>query len=91
MLPPSQARRLAEMMGNAEQHQQQRHHRVAVAEQAEQVAGDSGLRNEDGLAGTRRAGDAFLGAATKEVFGALAAAGTSVEARVNSRKHFRER
>ncbi len=52
---------------------------------------DGGLRNEDGVAGTKRVGDAFLGAATKEVFGALAAAGTSVEARVNSRKHFRER
>jgi hypothetical protein len=65
-------------------------HPLNHAQEAE--AGDSGgLRNADGMAGTRRAGDAFLGAATKEVFGALAAAGTSVEARINSRKHFRER
>lgn len=66
------------MSGNAEQHEQQRLARLAVARAAEDAGSDR-------LVTAVREGDAFKAAAGREVFGAMNAAGTSLEARVNSR------
>lgn len=82
------ARRLAEMTSNAEQHDSARLERLQRAAQGEPEGGRM-LENAGGVAGTARQGDAFAAAASRDVFSALS--GASLEARVNSRKHFAQR
>jgi L-aminopeptidase/D-esterase-like protein len=78
------------MSSNAQEHDAARLQRLQRA--AQQDASDAagpGLANVNGVAGSAREGDVFLAAASRDVYGALH--GASLEARVNSRKHFTQR
>jgi hypothetical protein len=83
------ARRLAEMANNAETHDMARLGRLQRAHEAEAAQGDGTVANTAGLSGAAREGDAFLQAASRDVYGALSK--TSIGDRVGSRKHFVER
>ncbi len=94
-LPPSppadeeRQKRLAEMTSNATTHEQQRTERVKRARDAEVSTEGRLVANAGGVTG--REGDAFLKAASRDVYGALSASAGSLEARVSSRKHFNAR
>lgn len=78
------------MMSNASEHEQQRNERLQRAKEADAAADGQIVANAGGVTG--REGDAFAKAASKDVFGALTASGgVSLEARINSRKHFNAR
>lgn len=83
------ARKLAEMMSNAEQHDGARMDRLARAAREEDKDHGKALSNTGGVTGTAREGDVFLAAASRDVYGALS--GVRLEARVNSRKHYAQR
>jgi hypothetical protein len=85
------ARRLAEMTNNAEAHHMARLGRLQRAHEAEAAQGEGHgvVANTAGLGGAAREGDAFLQAASRDVYGALSK--TSIGDRVGSRKHFVER
>lgn len=83
--------RLAEMMGNAAQHERARADRVAIATRSEQQE-EREAAAAAAAAAARGGGDAFKGAAMKEVFGSMGGAGnTSLEARISSRRHYQDR
>lgn len=75
-------RRLAEMMGNAAEHEAARQARLAAAAAQDQQEGGARLVQHGDVG---RGGDAFRQAASRDVFSKL---GDSLEARVNSRRHF---
>ncbi|KAF5839880.1 hypothetical protein DUNSADRAFT_18423 [Dunaliella salina] len=79
------SRRLAEMSGNAEQHDMARSDRLQRAAAAD-AARDGVVANTGGVSGAVREGDAFMKAASRDVYGALS--GASISDRVNSRKHY---
>jgi hypothetical protein len=80
-------RKLAEMQGNANQHEAARMDRLRAAQSAE-AAEDAAAA----AAGARGPGPAGAHGAMKEVFGAMGAgANTSLEARISSRKHYQDR
>jgi len=79
------ARRLAEMSNNAEQHDMARSDRLQRAAAAD-AARDGVVANSGGVSGAVREGDAFMKAASRDVYGALS--GASISDRVNSRKHY---
>lgn len=84
LAPPTEderKRRIEEMLGNAEEHDRQRSMRLQQARDAEP--------RDTALVQAVNNRDAFLQAATKEVYGSMGT-GTSLETRVNSRKHFNE-
>lgn len=82
--------RLAQMTSNAEVHDAARASRVQAANDADVEADTKGrVANTGGVTGGVREGDAFLGAASRDVYGALA--GADLAARVNSRRHFAQR
>ncbi len=84
------ARKLAEMSSNAEVHDQARLSRLQRARDMEAAEAQGGMvANASGVAGVAREGDAFLAAASRDVYGALANA--SIQDRVGSRKHFVQR
>lgn len=78
------------MSGNAEAHDAARLARITRAREEEVADAGRVVANAGGVAGTSREGDAFLAAASRDVYGALGK-GASLEARVNSRRHFAER
>lgn len=81
-------RRLAEMMGNASEHEQQRTQRLARAreEEAREEEGDKVVSHAD----AHRGADAFKAAASRDVYASMAAGG-SLEARIGSRRHYSNR
>jgi hypothetical protein len=78
-------RRLAEMMGNADEHATQRRQRLDAAAAAE-------VRDERLVqaADTGRGGDAFKDAASRDVYRKLQDSAT-LEARISSRRHYSAR
>lgn len=78
------------MTGNAEEHDAERAQRMVAAAEAAKDA-EEGSRLVSGTTGGAGGKDAFVKAATREVFAAMGAAGTSLGDRVASRKHFQER
>jgi len=88
------AARLAEMSANASEHERHRTSRLTAADAAD-AAADGGANGAGGAPAApvpgKRPGDSFLAAATAEVYGSLMASGTSLEARIGSRKHFQQR
>jgi hypothetical protein len=91
------ARRLAEMMGNADTHERARAARQAEARAAEAedaARGSAALleRARGGGGGGAGAGDdAATAAARAEVFARMHEGGASLQARINSRRHYAER
>lgn len=79
-------RRLAEMMGNASEHEQQRTQRLARAREEEAREDDKVVSHTD----AHRGADAFKAAASRDVYASMAASG-SLEARVGSRRHYSNR
>ena len=78
-------RRLAEMMGNADEHDAQRRRRLDAAAAVDAAEDNQRLVNQ---ANAGRGGDAFKDAASRDVYSKLQG---SLEARVNSRRHFSTR
>ncbi|PNH05026.1 Tetratricopeptide repeat protein 13 [Tetrabaena socialis] len=83
MTEEEKQRKLAEMMGNADEHDAHRRRRLDAAEAVEAAEGQQRLVSHTDAG---RGGDAFRDAASKDVFSKLQ--GASLESRVNSRRHF---
>ncbi|GIL73740.1 hypothetical protein Vretifemale_3865 [Volvox reticuliferus] len=79
-------RRLAEMMGNAEEHEMGRRRRLDAAAAADMAEEES--QRIVSQANAARGSDAFRDAAARDVYSKLQG---SLEARVNSRRHFSAR
>jgi hypothetical protein len=88
-LEDERQKRLAEMMSNANEHDQHRQERLKKAKEAESTTDGRIVENVGGVGS--RDGDAFAKAASKDVYRALSASVGSLEARVSSRKHFNSR
>ncbi|MEW5314538.1 MAG: hypothetical protein WDW38_006028 [Sanguina aurantia] len=84
MTDEEKATRLAEMMGNSDAHEAGRLERMKRARDAE--GGPDTLVKSTG-SGPRN-NNAFMQAATRDVYSAMVAGGTTIESRVSSRKHF---
>ena len=76
-------KRLAEMMSNASEHEQQRGERLHRAKEVDDATEGRLVANAGGVGG--REGDAFAKAASRDVYGAMSG---SLEARISSRKHY---
>lgn len=79
------------MTSNAAEHDQQRAARLQKAADSDAAADAAAAPGAAGGGSGRRPGDTFLAAATQEVYGSMMGSGTSLEARIGSRKHFNER
>ena len=76
-------KRLAEMMSNANDHEQQRIDRLQKARDTDATNEGKIVSSVGGVGG--KEGDAFAKAASRDVFNAMSG---SLEARISSRKHF---
>ncbi|GIL49343.1 hypothetical protein Vafri_5718 [Volvox africanus] len=86
MTEEERQRRLAEMMGNAEEHEMGRRRRLDAAAAADLAQEES--QRIVSQANAARGSDAFRDAAARDVYAKLQG---SLEARVNSRRHFSAR